>query len=1482
MGRKSKLLISLLTGTVFLYCGYYFGVPSILNSQKSMNFIKTSAKKETGFDIELKNAKFKTGLLPSILFSADEFNILNPDLSTALKVEKINTKIKLLPIITKKIDIERFYAQSLYANLVLDKDFKLKLGSYTIPEVKEQKLKLNKASLDLKNYNIVLDDQTIQKTIRLNGKNFILSDFTNDKRIKFSTESELFTGQKQSIINADIDIKLPLTNLSENKLSINGKVKDLNFSDFSTYAALISNNKIQKLSGIINLDLETTSDKNGHKKIKGNLSVNNFGLMQNDISSSIYCPDKLDINTTISLLKNGINIEDLTAKSKGIDTKLFGTITKLNTKSPITDLKLVINPSKVEAFLPLLPGEENFQDTFNLYLLKKHKYYGDIIGNLNIKGDYLKPSITGNILSTNGYLEKPIPDNTPKATVKLKFNGYKTYLDAFVPASKTETVSVKGDIELYDNKNADLMITSSKNVDLKTAQNVLNPLHRILKFELGPVPIMDIKGKGNINLHVVGNTKDPHAWGVFNFTDTTASFLDIHNMTLKNGQGSLTFDNQNSHFKTNYAELHGKPVSIDGTCTLLGVLDFKVKADNQNSENLLKIIQTSPMLTDIQKIASPLQSAKGLINIDLNLTGTVIDVYDVVFNKNIFAKGHAKLRGNDIKIANIPLHFKNISGDIDFQNFDAEFNLSSKIGNSTIRTNGKLKDNNLQTTAYSDRFILKDAIQLSLPENKIIPFEKDLSTINTSFIANYKGPLSPLNTNSLQIKGKVYPNKGSKSTILTDGGSFELSNSNLKISPIQGTFKKNPYILTADISNIMTPKQSVNGYFSMSKFNLENISTLKNLDIFPAGFNPEDIKDMKGILDLTARVRRNNLSFFTKLNGTEFLYTPKNMKVKFNSGNILIRNDLLTLGKINAQIGEMPVLIDGNIYKFLKKPDLNLYINTKPTQEFFDQFFNKDALYPIKVKGDILATSKLSGTLDKLAAKTEIQIEEDSYLYYMGATIGDAANQVKLYLDNIHTPKWAKVNNFKYDKIIPSQNNKNFVKTQLTSSGIVEFLPDNNIAFKNFKVKTENPTDARIFNIIFRKPFMKQGIFTSDLTINGNSLTPKILGTLDITSIDIPFINSTINDVNLKFNPDKILVKSKGIVLSNNVDLNAVIKNNTKPPYVVENLDLKLKDLNINKFTDAIKDFESDLYRSKTSTTTAEDIDISQIIIKKANVNADTIQIKNINAQEFSSNFSIDEKRRLDVKNFKFKLAEGFVNGSIKYDFPTQNAKLLISMKDSNAQIMAETLFNLHNQIYGSITGDVELNCSAKSQETCTKTLDGNGYFIVKDGKMPKLGSLEYLLKAGNLIKGGITGLSINSIVDIITPLKTGEFESISGNMNFKDGVAQSINIYSSGKDLNMYLNGSYDFSTSLARMDVYGTLSNNITSVFGKVKNASLNTLLNTIPLMNKNELSPEIMAEINKIPNLDTKNIYRIFNAEINGDIDGNDYVRTFKWIK
>ena len=165
---------------------------------------------------------------------------------------------------------------------------------------------------------------------------------------------------------------------------------------------------------------------------------------------------------------------------------------------------------------------------------------------------------------SNAYMVQPIP-NTEKATIKLAFLGDKLNLDVKVPTSPTQTVWVKGPINLYT-KYTELMITSTDSVDLKTAQIVLNPLHKILHFELGPVPIMDIKGKGGIDLKIIGTKENPHGWGQFYFRDAIVSFLDIHNMTINNASGTLDFDNQNTLFQSKTANLNGKPISVKGTC----------------------------------------------------------------------------------------------------------------------------------------------------------------------------------------------------------------------------------------------------------------------------------------------------------------------------------------------------------------------------------------------------------------------------------------------------------------------------------------------------------------------------------------------------------------------------------------------------------------------------------------------------------------------------------------------------------------------------------------------------------------------------------------------------------------------------------------------------------------------------------------------------------------------------------------------------
>ena len=83
------------------------------------------------------------------------------------------------------------------------------------------------------------------------------------------------------------------------------------------------------------------------------------------------------------------------------------------------------------------------------------------------------------------------------------------------------------------------------------------------------------------------------------------------------------------------------------------------------------------------------------------------------------------------------------------------------------------------------------------------------------------------------------------------------------------------------------------------------------------------------------------------------------------------------------------------------------------------------------------------------------------------------------------------------------------------------------------------------------------------------------------------------------------------------------------------------------------------------------------------------------------------------------------------------------------------------------------------------------------------------------------------------------------------------------------------------ADMEVFGMLSKKISTMFGPIGNLSLNTLFNAIPGVDLSK-NTEILDKINKIPGIELSGkAYRRFIAEIKGNINGEDYVTSFKWI-
>lgn len=1311
MKLRLKLLVTIFS-FILLYAIYYWGIPAIVNIGGRRIAIEKWIKNNYGISLKLENPKMKMGLIPSVWFEADDLRIYDGNYYP-LEADNLKLKIELLPLIFKKLNIAYLSCDKLNADTRVDKGNRFYIGNYMIMQVSESALSVDNAKVLIQDYNINFKDEIRSKKILMKGKYFNLYDYKPNKFVHFDTNSRLVINGKSSNINMEVSLALPLKHAFEtNDVTFDGSVANLNLSDVSPYIYEFGNKFVTHVAGVANIEAKTKKSNFGKNKIDVQVVINNFEFYAKTLQK-IKFEKRFSLSTSLLSDKNSLDIKKLDIISGRMKLKVIGKIN--NFRKSKLNLSIILMKSRAEDIVNILPDLPAKENEINLSAMKKYGLYGDIRGRILITGSIKKPHLNGEVTADNVYVVKPL--NIPRAKVNLEFGKDRLLLNAVVPTGNLQKVFVKGNFALYNKNDGTLNITSTKEVELNTTQIMLVPIHEMFGFSIGPVPEMKISGFGNISLKTTGSKDNPLLYGAFNFKDTSASF-NVLNAELTNGNGSLYFNADKTLFVTKKAFLNKVPIKIQGKCNLDGALDFDVNTNGQNLSGLIKILKTSPVVGDYNKMLSSIKAVSGTVNISLKLKGKVKDINDFQIGKNINLSGVVKFLGNNFLIGKIRTPLKNVVGYIKLKNNDAVFDLYPTLNRLRFRVSGAFKNN------------------------------------------------------------KLY-----------------------------------------------------------SKINLGNM---------------------------------------------RFVY--HGIPIKIYSGELSLNGDKLVLSRVNSTLETMPVFIDGDVKDVFSIPKFNFYVNTKSSQNFIDRYINQKAIYPLIIKGDVNISSRIKGQKDNFDTQTEVNLEDNSSIYYLGATIGDVENPIRLYLNTHNTGNIIDVKNFQYDKLISSQNNKEFISPQLNAKGEISLF-GKNIRLKNFRVKTQNPTDAKVFNILFKKPMIKQGLFSSNVRLNGDLTSPKFLGDLDFDGVDIPLVNITMKDIGLKFRDKLINIKMKGDVFSNEIEFETLMENHFTPPYVFSEANLYFGNLNIDKMAKDLNALELEADRNNISGTgQSVKFNINDIRVKNAKLNAKSVFVKNMYAKDFSSDFEVNSKNEMSLKNFQFGIAGGKVNGDFGYNLKTTKTDVNMHVERVNANSMSEALFDLQNQIYGDLTGQVELSCNNQTHNMCMETLSGNGGFRVVDGKMPKLGSLEYLLKAANLVKSGVTGLTINSIIDLVTPLKTGQFENINGLFNIKTGTADDIQIFSKGKDLSIFITGKYNFPEQMADMNVFGRISKKISNGLGPVGNLSLNTLFNKIPGLDldANEKT-EFIKNLNKIPGFELNNkAYRIFSAQIHGNINGENYVQSFKWVE
>lgn len=1436
--------------TLSFYAVWILAVPFTVNSL--VPIVCKNISYNSNYSVDVQAPQMRLSVLPVAKFSAENIKVVQKKSNESIIFTNPHAAIRLLPLLSGRIHLNSIGADNVNINLQIKDN--LELDENFFEKLSNIKFKCEK--MEVVNFELSAWSKNVNKPIEYTVKDFIF--IKNNRFLKLFLNSNLKIGAENSVAN--IDLFLPKNNdVSSSVFDV--QISNFNLEPLGAYLKHYLPKDLKSINGIINV--------NGDKEAVL-AEFSNCSIIMRDSAKSVVFPKKLNVTSKYSLNNKTINFEQIHISSPGIDATINGKIKNyLDKQKTFIDFNIQLNKSKVEDFISMLPPI--VVEEFNVYKLKYYKFFGDAIGNFSVKGDIVEPQIFGDIYIENGVLVSPIKD-TKGATVKLDFTGKSVNYDVHVPAGGAEHVWVKGDVELYNVKYANMRVWSTSKVDLALAESKVIPVHEILNFVIGPVPIMDVKGDGNIDIIVKGNRVNPHVWGTLNFDHVVTYFNEIPDLILTDAKAKLVFDDENARFTTSQGLVNGKNITIDGTCNLFGKFDFDVAIKNQQIDYLYKAIKTSTMIEEIKKMIPNLEVCDGAMDMTLKVYGAVKYIEDLKFNQNFFTKGNIKLLGNNFGMQGIKV--RDTKGIIDFTSSSAIVDVTSKIGNSGLSAKANVKNNFVDAQINIPKLNLND-ITPSLTD-----IQKDVCNIFVEVDSSYKGKLEPIELDKINFTAKIL-GIAPYNKINLSNGIITLKNDRLSIKNIKGNVadSQGSFDINMDVDKISS-KPLANGSLYLKNFDLKAINFLSKYSVLPNDVRNSlnKIRFDNGKINLNAKINHNKVNAYTDLGGISLEYIPAEMPIKIVNGSLIVRNNTLRLNKINLLADDMPFIFDGDIKHLLTKQEFNVYVNSKPKQEFIDKYINKNQIYPVKIKGDIVYWAKIRGSKDNFDVKSQVNMAKNSSIYHLGATIGDVENAIVLNLDTkVLNQNALRIKEFSYDKLIASQNGRQTRLNMLKARGGIDVYADD-LAFHDLKIKTQNPTDARIFNIIFRKPNIKQGQFTSDILFNGRLSNPRLLGDFHIFETNIPFLDTTMKNIALVFKDRIIEFSSKGEILGNDINFSGIMRNKLTPPYYMEKAALYTGELDLNYIVNKLKLSQVDNAHTFES---FEGIDLGTIVIKNIKLNADSILLRNIVATDFEAKASFNEKKTLNVDDFMFNIANGNLRGNFSYNMKNNNTKLDLKARSIDANDLSIALFDLKNQIYGDLTGDINLSCNGSNFENCMKTLNGGTTFNVADGKMPKLGSLEYLLKAGNLLKGGLTSVSINSVIDIITPLKTGEFSNIYGKIDIKNGIAKNVEIATKGKDLSLFIGGTYNFATANAEMEVIGLLSKKISTMFGPLGNVSINTLFSVIPGVDLSK-DTKILDSINRIPGIELSNkAYRKFIAEIKGNINGENYVTSFRWI-
>lgn len=1481
------LILFILTDIFYVFC-----LPKVVDVGELTRKVSCILQDKAGMSFFVKNPEIKTYFDFSISLSADKISVLNNREKDIFSVEKTFVKIQPLRMFFKELTIKEFRARNVEFNISeLDKGLFEKL----LKKDREMffDIKADKSKVETDGYRIYYYDEARKKDIVLEGQTFDIQPIKRGLSC-LTTDGNFKVGDKIARFNVNILSKFLFKKKFNFKdFSVTGNVSDVELSAFEPY--LKGFGKYEKASGKADIVFNSSFVDKKTNLSEINIKLKDISVNEGDFEHQTIARGESKIKIKMKASGKTLDFEEFAVDGDEFSLRGKGKVENYTTDKPFLNLAILLSPSKAEKILDVLP----YGICHEINIVKKAGIAGDVTGAVKIIGKIPEIRLFGNVEATNVVALRGKTE-AHKGIIKLSFKDEEVYTDIYVETPGNQKFFMTGMGQIYDKKPSEFNIKTTEKLSVKLACDILVPVSQIFGFEIGPVSILSVEnGFGKANLHIKGTKKVADLNGKIEITNARGKFSDI-NAKLQTDL-DLIFAGKEIFYKAKNATINGYTASFDGKSTTLGDIDLNLGVKSADTQVVLGILKTSPLLADIDKAVKFIKKANGKIDFSIKLYGKVpvgekksLSRQEIMDNfKKIKTKGKILFKDNTVYLADFKVPISKVFGDAEFtENSLKAENLTAFCGKSKVfvSINGEMpKDNsgasakiNISGKSVSIKDSLNFVLQSELSNGTTLP-KALVDTLNGRYdlVLAVDAVDNDVDLKSVKAVLKFNPVGNFSKMINFTGGSILIDKGNLFVDNLGITSEKSKLYVKGVVNRF---------YLNKPRFNLNlygNNLSVKTLADIASGLPNYVGKIVKtcnkyeGLLNLNLKVTNNGADGHVNFRNLKFRHIKSDIPCNFAYLPIKITNNTILLDNISGNLGntvQSPIFFKVLIKNYMKIPVINASAAIKPTSVFVERYLNSRLTHPVKIMGDISVNADINGSLDSLAIEPVIKMNKDTDITYLSANFGDTDlvriidGKIFVRGNKISIPK------IKYTKFSSSQGEKTYPMTVWESGG--EFLRQGMVyTLKNAYFKTNYKMPAKILNFVFKKSLIKNGNLYCNLKYFDNGVKPVIIGFSELEGIDIPLYNIKIKNGKVDIKNDYVYISSDGSLEEIKCEIKSKIVNSLKMPMVIRDLRFKTAQMDLEKFVNRLNKWSIDAYMN-TAMQTKVDMNVADVIIEKGSVEAKHVSFKNAPIDDFAAEFSLDKNSLLKMNTSGFKMSGGNVSGEISYNFRSGDTKTQLKMKNVDSNTLAEAYLGLKNQIAGKLDGEADVITKGFDDISRLKNLKGNISFSVADGNMPKLGSIEYLLRASNIIYSGLTTLSVNNLIELFKPFKQGAFEQINGNLNINNGVINDIEVYSKGVNMSLYINGKYDIENSDADVKIYGKLGKNIDNLIGAVGNLSANTILNIIPRTKEKSIYEN---DIKRIPEIEYKNQdVRIFRATVEGDINASKSASSFKWLE